>query len=724
MQDHSGIAVSPGGLFRSSHYLRAISVVLIVITLFVCGMAIWNLRREAIEQQRIAVGNLGVVLAEQTTRYVQVADVALQAVQSRAADFDVRTPDEFTRVLGTEATREFLRDRLKNLPQANSFFLVAADGHVLVTSRPYLPPDLSVLDRDYYRYFAEHDDAGPFISAPLRNRIVSTPTMFIARRINGPGHRFLGLAVGAIDLKYFSDFYQAIQLPPGETVTLLRRYGLVLVRYPDPADQVGKRMPAISPWYGLVAGQGGDYRSPGFLADVPAIVSVHPLRAWPLVVDVSMIEPVVLARWRMQATLIALGSLIAAASFAVLFEVIARQFRRQAEQNAQLTQVGEALRASEMRVRDFAEMSSDWFWEQDAELRFTRISGSSPSKYEDRANYLGKTRWELVGADPNSPFWVAHIADLNARRPFRNLRFQRSDGTDGMRHVCINGNPVFDTAGCFIGYRGTGRDVSAEVEAARQLQLAKERAEAASRSKSEFLANMSHELRTPLNAIIGFSELIHDQPFGKIGANYVEYATDINAAGHHLLDVINDVLDLSKIEAGRYELTEEVVELAVVVRACVAMLTPRANEGEVQIDNATRGVHVALHGDRRAIKQIVLNLLSNAVKFTPRGSVVSLGIEQTDGGVALVVADTGIGIEADALRSLCEPFRQADASIGRKFGGSGLGLAISRRLLALHGGTLAIESTPGQGTTVRATFPVERIVEAACAVRLGIPQPA
>jgi signal transduction histidine kinase len=329
-----------------------------------------------------------------------------------------------------------------------------------------------------------------------------------------------------------------------------------------------------------------------------------------------------------------------------------------------------------------------------------------------------------VGAGPTSAFWAAHIADLNARRPFRNLRFQRSDGTDGMRHVCINGNPVFDTAGAFIGYRGTGRDVSAEVDAARELQLAKERAEAASRTKSEFLANMSHELRTPLNAIIGFSELIHDQPFGKIGMNYVAYATDINAAGHHLLDVINDVLDLSKIEAGRYELAEDMLDLALVVRACVSMLMPRAAEGAVRIDNASAGVHVALHGDRRAIKQIVLNLLSNAVKFTPRGGVVSLDIERTDDGVALVVADNGIGIEADALRSLCEPFRQADASIGRKFGGSGLGLAISRRLLCLHGGTLSIESTPGLGTTVRATFPAERIVEAASAIRLGIPQPA
>jgi signal transduction histidine kinase len=250
-----------------------------------------------------------------------------------------------------------------------------------------------------------------------------------------------------------------------------------------------------------------------------------------------------------------------------------------------------------------------------------------------------------------------------------------------------------------------------------------ERAESASRAKSEFLANMSHELRTPLNAVIGFSELIQDQPLGKIDANYVEYATEINSAGHHLLDLINDVLDLAKIEAGRYELANEMVELGMVVRSCIAMVKLRATEGGVRIDNATAGARIALRGDARALKQIVLNLLSNAVKFTPAGGVVSLCIEQTQEGIALVVADTGIGIDGAAMQLLCQPFQQADASISRKFGGSGLGLAISRKLLNLHGATLTIESALGQGTTVRANFPPERIIEVTRATRMARPEP-
>ena len=521
------------------------------------------------------------------------------------------------------------------------------------------------------------------------------------------GQALLGLAVGAIDLDDLTDFYRTIGLPSGMTVTLLRRDGLILVRYPDDTHAVGHRIPLQSPWYALAAGHGGTYRSPGNIGPAHAIVAVEPLHAWPLVVDVAIPEPIALSGWRNQAAVIVVGGIAASLGLAVLFGVIGQQFRRKAEQNKRLSEVARALRASEDRMLDFAHMAADFFWEADDELRFSYVSDSAMIRAMQVPQRLGMTPWDALGANPSAPHWVRLRGDMEAHRPFRDFRDDEIDN-DGQSHsVSVTGVPLFDGSGRFIGYRGTGRDITADMKAAHELETAKEHAETANRTKSEFLTNMSHELRTPLNAVIGFSELIRDQPFD---ANAIEYAKEINRAGRHLLDMINDLLDLSKIEAGRYELSDDVVELGRLVRSCLAMLKPRAIEGGVRIDNGTATLRVTLRADTRALKQIVLNVLSNAVKFTPRDGLVSIGIERSDAGLTLVVSDTGIGIDPSVQLILGQPFRQADASISRKFGGTGLGLAISQKLLALHGATLMLESTQGRGTTVRAMFPRERIV--------------
>jgi signal transduction histidine kinase len=223
---------------------------------------------------------------------------------------------------------------------------------------------------------------------------------------------------------------------------------------------------------------------------------------------------------------------------------------------------------------------------------------------------------------------------------------------------------------------------------------------------------MSHELRTPLNAVIGFSQLICDQVFGGIPERYVTYANDINSSGKLLLALINDILDMSRIEAGQQKLMEEVMSIDSMINDCVRMVTSKAADGGVRLIVENKGPLPAVRADERALKQILLNLLSNAVKFTPQGGAVTVAAERTkDRKLAIAISDTGIGIAEDVIRDLFQPFRQADASISRRFGGSGLGLAISKKLMELHGGEIAIESNPGRGTRVTLHLPAERLVE-------------
>ncbi len=237
----------------------------------------------------------------------------------------------------------------------------------------------------------------------------------------------------------------------------------------------------------------------------------------------------------------------------------------------------------------------------------------------------------------------------------------------------------------------------------------KTRAEEASQAKSKFLANMSHELRTPLNAIIGFSEIMESGMFGPLGSDkYREYCSDIHQSGQYLLDVINDILDMSKIEAGRIRLDAEPIELEPFLNDAMRVVSGRANDKRLKL-TARIGGGIRLSADHRLLKQIMLNLLSNAVKFTPEVGRVTVRARKTAGGwVSISIADTGIGIPEEALARLGRPFEQVESQLTKSHQGSGLGLAIAKSLTELHHGSMRIHSTPGRGTMVLLRLPINR----------------
>ncbi|APY13279.1 PAS domain-containing protein [Brucella sp. 10RB9212] len=261
---------------------------------------------------------------------------------------------------------------------------------------------------------------------------------------------------------------------------------------------------------------------------------------------------------------------------------------------------------------------------------------------------------------------------------------------------------VHDLSVARKGERDRVRELS---ELARKYSLEKERAEAANRAKSEFLANMSHELRTPLNAIIGFSEMIQAGTFGPLGSDrYEEYINDIHTSGNFLLNVINDILDMSKIEAGHFSLDREEIDLCPLINETVRIISLQAEEKNIAVETRIEDA-MELYADRRAIKQVLINLLSNAVKFTSYGGRITVRARKTGAALFMTIQDTGVGIPKSALRKIGQPFEQVENQFTKTHTGSGLGLAISRSLAELHGGWLRIRSTERVGTVVSVCIP-------------------
>jgi two-component system, cell cycle sensor histidine kinase PleC len=291
-----------------------------------------------------------------------------------------------------------------------------------------------------------------------------------------------------------------------------------------------------------------------------------------------------------------------------------------------------------------------------------------------------------------------------------------------LAYFMVLGNRLHRSAVETLEFRAEKDALIAELEQAKaNSDEARRRAEEANLAKSRFLATMSHELRTPLNAILGFSEVMRAEIFGPLNVpNYKEYVEDIHASGQHLLNLINEILDLSRIEAGRYELKEEAVKLAHVVDECHHLLKLRAKAKGITIREVIEPDMPALWADERAVRQVTLNLLSNAIKFTPQGGDVMVKVGWTSsGGQYLMVTDTGPGIPAEEIPIVLSSFGRGSLAIKTAEQGTGLGLPIVKGLIDLHGGKFALRSKLREGTEVIVTFPAARVMEALAPIAQG-----
>jgi signal transduction histidine kinase len=436
--------------------------------------------------------------------------------------------------------------------------------------------------------------------------------------------------------------------------------------------------------------------------DRERILRIRPVAGWPAAILASTQTASLRGAWMGRALRHGLLFLALAAFTGVLVAFLARQVERHRE--------------TERRLREAVDNVTQAFAIFDAEDRVvlcTRGYAELFAGEDDPAALAGTTHAEVVarsiarGERPedgtDAEAWARTCAERHDTPPAEPWVRRLAGG----RYVLLSERRLPDG-----GTVAVGTEITEIKRREQQLETARRDAELASHSKSRFLASMSHELRTPLNAILGFSEIIRDQSFGRSAVErYADYAADIHRSGTHLLQLISDLLDTSKIEAGSYTLIEEVVDPVAVVEDAAAMLRDRARNAGIRLRLHADKDLPLVRADARALRQVVINLLANALKFTAKGgrAEVQCALDE-QGWLAIAVGDTGAGIPEEMLPRLFQPFAQAHSHLVRSKEGAGLGLAISRGLVELHGGTIGIESIEGEGTVVTLRLPPGRLL--------------
>jgi PAS domain S-box-containing protein len=600
-----------------------------------------------------------------------------------------------------------LFDRSSRAPQFGSIMVIDANGKLKIDSTSRLPIGTDFAQRSFFTSHRDDPSLGLTVEAPYISS-TTEPLIVLSRRIDRPDGGFAGVVAGAMRISYIQQLFNGLKLDPGTTVTLLGTDGRFLAHAPFRQSDVGRVLVDAPLFKHFPSAPSGEFRDIAARDHVPRLFTYRKLGDLPLVISVTVPEKTVLADWWRKAYVI--GGLVACLVIvlAALGWSLHRELRRRAlaERSA---------RESERRYRLLADNSSDMIVLARGGKR-TYVSPASRRLYGYEPEELIGTSVESFVDPDDLP--VLEAAQRQVRDKGEALvayRGRTKSGESIWIEASWKCSPSDDDADPEIVV--VARDVTRRVHneealraAKEHADAAKEHADAANRAKSAFLAHMSHEIRTPMNGILGMNHLLLATPLDE---QQREYATTIAESATLLLRIIDDILDESKLEAGKVEIEFADFDLGKTVDDVVSILQPRAAQKDVRLGAAISPAACGwFNGDAMRLRQILLNIAGNAVKFTDAGHIdleVSIARELGDLAVArFVVTDTGVGIDEQAQASLFEKFTQADVSISRRFGGTGLGLSIAKQLVELMGGAIGFSSVVGQGSQFCFEIPLQR----------------